>query len=55
MSAKELVLETVRNMPDKLSMEEILEELAILSTIRQREAAADKGKVIPHEEMKNVG
>jgi predicted transcriptional regulator len=52
MSAKELVLETVRKMPDKLSMEEILEELAILSAICQGEEAADEGKVISHEEMK---
>lgn len=48
MSAKELV----RKRSDKLSREEILEELAILAAIRQGEEAADAGQVISHEEMK---
>jgi predicted transcriptional regulator len=52
MSAKELVLKTVRKMSDELSMEEILEELSILAAIREGENAADAGKVISHEEMK---
>ncbi len=52
MSAKDLVLKTVRKMSDKMTIEEILEELAILAAIRQGEEAADEGKVISHEEMK---
>jgi predicted transcriptional regulator len=52
MSAKELVLKTVRKMSDELSMEEILEELAILAAIRHGEEAADAGKVVSHEEIK---
>jgi predicted transcriptional regulator len=52
MSAKELVMKTVRKMSDKMSMEEILEELAILAAIQRGEEAADAGKVISHEEMK---
>jgi predicted transcriptional regulator len=52
MSAKELVLERVRELPDNLTLEEILEELAILAGIRQGEQAADEGRVISHEEMK---
>ena len=52
MSAKDLILKTVRKMSDKMSMEQILEELAILAAIRRGEEAADEGKVISHEEMK---
>ena len=52
MSAKELVLETVGKMSAKLSMEEILEELAILAAIQRGEEAAEEGKVISHAEMK---
>jgi len=52
MSAKELVLKTVRKMSDKLSMEEILDELAILAAIREGEDAADAGKMVSHDEIK---
>jgi predicted transcriptional regulator len=52
MSAKEIVLETVRKMSDKASMEQILEELQILAAIREGENAADAGNVISHEEAK---
>jgi predicted transcriptional regulator len=52
MSAKELVLKTVRKMPDKATIEQILEELAILAAIRRGEEAAEQSKVISHDEMK---
>jgi predicted transcriptional regulator len=52
MSAKELVMKSVRKMSDKMSMEEILEELSILAAIQRGEEAADAGKVISHQEMK---
>lgn len=52
MSAKQLVLETVREMSDKATMEQIVERLAILAAIRRGEEAADKGKVISLDEMK---
>lgn len=52
MSAKELILKTVRKMSDAMSMQEILDELAILAAIRRGEQAADEGKVISHDEIK---
>src|SRR5438876_436822 len=51
MSAKELVMKTVRKMSDEMSMEKILEELAILAAIQRGEEAADAGKVISHDEL----
>jgi hypothetical protein len=52
MSNKELVLETLRKLPEEVSLEEISEEIAILAAIRRGEQAADEGKVVPHEEVK---
>jgi predicted transcriptional regulator len=52
MSNKEAVIEAVRQMPDEVSIEEILEEIAILAAIRRGVAAAEAGQVISHEELK---
>jgi predicted transcriptional regulator len=52
MSNKELVLEAVRGMPDEATIDQISEEIAILAAIRRGEEAADAGRLIPHEEVK---
>jgi len=52
MSNKELVLEAVRELPEETTMEEILEQIAILAAIRRGEEDADADRVIPHEEVK---
>ena len=52
MSNKELVLEAVRGMPDEATIDEISEEIAILAAIRRGEEAADAGRLIPNEEVK---
>jgi predicted transcriptional regulator len=52
MSGKELVLETLRKMPEEATLDEISEEIAILAAIRRGEAAAAAGKVVPHEELR---
>jgi len=51
-SDKQIVLETLRRMPEEVSLQEISEEIAILAAIRRGEAAADAGRVISHEELK---
>jgi predicted transcriptional regulator len=48
---KELALESLRQMPDEVSIEEISEEFAILAAIRRGEAAADAGRVLTHAEV----
>jgi predicted transcriptional regulator len=50
MSNKELVIETVRKMPDDSTLDEISEEIAIFAAIRRGEKAADEGRMVPHEE-----
>lgn len=52
MSNKDMVLEVVRELPDGVTLDEIIEELHILAAIRRGEEAADAGRVISHEELK---
>lgn len=54
MTNKELVLETVRNLPETMTLDEIIEEIALLAAIRKGEQAGDAGRVTPHEEVKRM-
>ena len=54
MSNKDLVIEAVRRLPDEASLEEILEQIAILTAIRRGEEAAEAEKVVPQEEVKQL-
>jgi predicted transcriptional regulator len=54
MTAKELIIHALKKLPEETSIEEILEEIEILAAIQQGEDAADAGRVIPHEEVKNM-
>jgi predicted transcriptional regulator len=52
MSDKDAVIETVRQMSDVATLDQISEEIAILAAIRKGVAAADGGMVTPHEEVR---
>lgn len=52
MSDKDVVMETVRQMPETATAEQICEEIAIFAAIRRGEAAADSGQVTSHEEVR---
>jgi hypothetical protein len=52
MSDKDVVIETIRRMPEVATLEQISEEIAILAAIRKGEEAADAGRVTPHEEVR---
>jgi predicted transcriptional regulator len=52
MSNKQAVIEAVRALPEEASLEDILEQVAILTAVRRGEEAADAGQIISHEEMK---
>ena len=52
MSDKDVAMETLGQMPDAATLEEIGEEIAILTAIRIGEADADAGRVTPHEEVR---
>jgi predicted transcriptional regulator len=47
---KQLALETVRQMPETATLQEISEEMAILAALRRGEADANAGGVLSHEE-----
>lgn len=52
MSDRQLVLEAVRQMPEQASVEEILDELLLLSDVRKRLAKSEQGEMgTPHEEV----
>lgn len=52
MSTKELVIETVRDMPEEATIDEILEELATLAAIHQGREDIKAGRFFTHDEMK---
>lgn len=52
MTAKELVIERTRELPDDATLEEIVDELQILVAIREGQKAVAEGRYITHEEMK---
>jgi predicted transcriptional regulator len=52
MSDKDVVLETLQQMPEASTLEQISEEIDILAAISQGEMAAEAGQVTPHEEVR---
>ena len=54
MTEKSAVLETVRKLFEEASYEEIIEAIAILAAIKRDEAAADAGREVGREEVKQM-
>lgn len=52
MSDKEVVIEALWQMPEGATLDQISEEIAILAAMHKAEAAADTGRVTPHEEVR---
>ena len=51
MSDRELVLEAVRDLPDNLSVREIVDELLLMETVRERLAKNPGGKGVSVEQL----
>jgi len=51
MSDRQLILEAVQEMPEDASMPQILDELALLSSVKKALAQIEQGKGIPHEQV----
>ena len=51
MSDRELVLEAVQEMPENLTIREIVDELLLLETVRARLAKNPQGQGVPAEEL----
>jgi len=52
MTEKEIVLETLRSLPDDCSLEEIAERIEFMATVQKGLDQVKGGEGIPHDEVK---
>ena len=52
MTQKSLVLETISELPDEVSLDEIAERIEFLAAVQKGIDQLDRGEGIPHEEVK---
>lgn len=52
MTEKEIVLETIRALPDDCSLEEIAERVEFMAAVQKGLDQLDRGEGIPHDEVK---
>ena len=52
MTEKEIVLETIRALPDNCSLEEIAQRIEFMAAVQKGLDQLDRGEGIPHEEVK---
>ena len=52
MTEKEIVLETIRALPDDCTLEEIAERIKFMAAIQKGLDELDNGESVPHEEVK---
>src|SRR5688500_15893505 len=52
MTEKEIVLETIRALPDDCSLDEIAERIEFMAAVQKGLDQLDRGEGIPHEEVK---
>jgi predicted transcriptional regulator len=52
MTQKRLVLETISELPDEVSLEEIAEKIEFLAAMQKGIDQLDRGEGIPHDEVK---
>jgi predicted transcriptional regulator len=50
-SAKQLVLDVLKALPDDCSLEDVQYELYVRQKVAQGERAADAGEIVPHEDV----
>ena len=52
MNDKQLALETIRRLPDDVTIDDISERVEFLAAVRKGLDQIKQGKVVPHEEVK---
>ena len=52
MSDKQLVVELLNRLPEDAKLADIGAEIEFLAAIREGEEQADRGEVVPHEQVK---
>jgi len=51
MSTKELVMETVRKLPEQATFDQIIDEIRMMAKLQRALEQADAGNLIPHDEV----
>jgi|GEM_PF-2260471 len=54
MTVKEIVLDSIQNLPSDVTYEDVLEQVAILAAIERGQQAARAGRVLPHDVFKEL-
>lgn len=54
MSTKELAMETIRELPEDASWQEIEERIRFLAAIEKGREEVRRGEVVPHEEVRDL-
>ena len=54
MSNKELAIESIRRLPEDISLREIAEEIEILTRLREAEQASAAGRVKPQARVREL-
>lgn len=54
MSTKELAMETIKDLPDDASWQEIEDRIHFLAAIEKARGEVRRGEVVPHAEVRNL-
>jgi predicted transcriptional regulator len=54
LSQRDLVIETIRKLPQEVTIDEIIEEIALVAALRKGEQDADSGRTISHEQVRET-
>lgn len=54
MSTKELAMETIKDLPEDTSWQEIEERIHFLAAIEKSREEVRRGEIVPHEEVRNL-
>ena len=54
MSMKELAMETIRDLPEDASWQEIEERIRFLAAIERGRGEVRRGEVVPHEDVRDL-
>lgn len=54
MSTKELAMETIRNLPEDASWQDIEDRIRFLAAVEKGREDVRQGKVVPHEQVRDL-
>ena len=54
MSTKELAMETIRDLPEDVSWQEIEERIRFLAAVEKGRDEVRRGEVVPHEDVRDL-